>query len=105
MTPCRYNLRSKARLRKEDYSLREESTYSGSTELYWSHDEEHIDKGSEDQLSQPRAMKKKAQFKYHTHGIKQSKRKYNLRCVVAGCNNVSHSFRDWNSHYRITHKK
>ena len=105
VTPCRYNLRSKARLRKEDYSLREESTYSGSTELYWSHDEEHVDKGSEDQLSQPCAMKKKAQFKYHTHGIKQSKHKYNLRCVVAGCNNVSHSVRDWNSHYQITHKK
>ena len=105
VTPCQYNLRSKARLRKEDNSLREESTYSGSTEPYWSHDEEHVDKGSEDQLSQPRAMKKKAQFKYRTHGIKQSKRKYNLRCIVAGCNNVSHSVRDWNSHYRITHKK
>ena len=84
---------------------REVSTYSGSTELYWSHDEEHIDESSEDQLSQPRAVKKKAQFKYHTHGIKQSKRKYNLCCVVAGCNKVSHSVRDWNSHYRITHKK
>ena len=103
--PCRYNLRSKARLRKEDYSLREESTYSGSTELYWSHDEENVDKGSEDQLTQPRAMKKKAQFKYRIHGIKQSKRKYNLRCVVAACNKVSYSVRAWNSHYRITHKK
>ena len=105
VTPCRYNLRSKVRLRTEDYSLREVSTYSGSTELYWSHDEEHIDESSEDQLSQPHAVKKKAQFKYRTHGIKQSKRKYNLRCMVAGCNKVSHSVRDWNSHYWITHKK
>ena len=70
--PCRYNLRSKARLRKDYYPLREVSIYSGSTELYWSHDEEHIDECSKDELSQPRAAKKKAQFKYHTHGIKQS---------------------------------
>ena len=99
------HLRSKAQLRKEDYSIREVSTYSGSTELYWSHDKENINKCSEDHLSQPLAVKKKAQFKYRIHGIKQSKRKYNLRCVVAGCNKVSHGVQDWNSHYRITHKE
>ena len=103
--PSRYNLRSKGRLRKDEYPLREVSTYSESTELYWSLDEEHSDECSKDELPQACAVKKKAQFKYRIHGIRQSKHKYNLRCVVAGCNKVSHSVRDWNSHYWITHKK
>ena len=91
VTPSRYNLRSKGRLRKDEYPLREVSTYSESTELFWSLDEEHSDECSKDELSQPHAVKKKAQFKYRIHGIRQSKRKYNLCCVVAGCNKVSHS--------------
>ena len=105
VTPSRYNLRSKGRLRKDEHPSKEVSTYSESTELYWSPDEEEYDECSKDERSQTRAVKKKAQFKYRIHGIRQSKRKYNLRCMVAGCNKVSHSVRDWNSHYRIKHNK
>ena len=97
VTPCRYNLRSKGKLEKDEYPLREDSTYSGSTELYWSYGEEHFDECSRNELPQPRAVKEKAQFKYRTHGIKHSKRRYNLCCVVVGCNKVSHSVRDWKS--------
>ena len=91
VTPSRYNLRSKGKLRKNEHPSKEVSTYSESTELYWSPDEEEYDEGSKVERSQTRVVKKKAQFKYRIHGIRQSKRKYNLRCVVTGCNKVSHS--------------
>ena len=65
VTPSRYNLRSKARLRKEDYCLREVSTYSGSTELYWSHDKEYIDKYYEDHL------RSKAQLRKEDYSIRE----------------------------------
>ena len=105
VTPSQYNLRSKGRLRKDEHPSKEVSTYSESTELYWSPDEEEYDECSKDERSQTRAVKKKAQFKYHIHGIRQSKHKYNLHCMVAGCNKVSHSVRDWNSHYQIKYNK
>ena len=91
VTPSQYNLRSKGRLWKDDHPSKEVSTYSESTELYWSPDEEEYDECPKDARSQTHVVKKKAQFKYHIHGIRQSKRKYNLCCVVAGCNKVSHS--------------
>ena len=38
------------------------------------------------------------------HGIHKLKRKYKLHCIVVGCNKLSGSVRDWNSHHRIKHK-
>ena len=33
-----------------------------------------------------------------------SNHKYSLRCVVEGCNKISKSVHNWNSHHRIRHK-
>ena len=91
VTPSRYNLRSKGTSWKDEHSSKEVSTYSESTELYWSPDEEKYDERPKDERTQTHTVNKKAQFKYRIHGIRQTKCKYNLCCVVVGCNKVSHS--------------
>ena len=94
VTPSRYNLRSKETSWKDEHSSKEVSTYSESTELYWSPDEAKYDERPKDERTQTRIVNKKAQFKYRIHGIRQTKCKYNLHCVVVGCNKVSHSVLD-----------
>ena len=70
VTPSRYNLRSKGPSWKDEYSTEEVSTYSKSTELYWSPNEEKDDECSKDEQSQTRTVNRKAKFQYCVHGIK-----------------------------------
>ena len=60
VTPSRYNLRSKGTSWKDEHSSKEVSTYSESTELYWSPDEEKYDERPKDEQSQTCAVNKKA---------------------------------------------
>ena len=49
VTPSRYNLRSKGTLWKDEHPSKEVSTYSESTELYWSPDEKKYDERPKDE--------------------------------------------------------